>query len=83
LREALASSIISYPWTKSSKSSNLVKKVKKNIKKALKATNVFVQIRETSMACVVLGCGNPIVKYEPVCDTLSDAIIAFTTTLKK
>ena len=83
MREALASSIISYPWTKSSKSSNPVKKVKKNIKKALKATDVFVQIRETSMACVMLGCGNPIVKYEPVCETLSDAIIAFTTTLKK
>ena len=87
LKEALASSIFSrYPWVpkalKSSKGES-VKKAKKNIKKALKTDNVFVKIRETSMASEVLGCGNPIVKYEPVCDILSDAIIAFTTSLKR
>ena len=37
------------------------------------------------MASEVLGCDGPIVeyKYEAVCDTLSNAIIAFTTSLKK
>jgi len=80
LREALASSIFSrYPWApKASKSSmgKRVKTAKKNIKKALKTDNVFVKIRETSMASEVLGCEEPTVKYETVCTLLSQSMAA-------
>ena len=81
LREALASSIFSrYPWApKASKSSmgKRVKTAKKNIKKALKTDNVFVKIRETSMASEVLGCGTPDTETEEVCSPLSQAVLAF------
>ena len=82
LKEALASSIFSrYPWVpkalnlKSSKGES-VKKAKKNIKKALKTDNVFVKIRETSMASEVLGCGTPDTETEEVCSLLSQSMAA-------
>ena len=80
LKEALASSIFSrYPWApKASKSSmgKRVKTAKKNIKKALKTDNVFVKIRETSMASEVLGCGTPDTETEEVCSLLSQSMAA-------
>ena len=79
LREALASSIFSrYPWKPKASKGILdeVKNARKNIKKALKTDNVFIEIRETSKASEVLGCDEPTVKYETVCTLLSQSMAA-------
>ena len=58
---------------KSSKGES-VKKAKKNIKKALKTDNVFIEIRETLKASEVLECDTPDTETEEVCSLLSQSM---------
>ena len=83
LKEALASSIFNPNPESKSKLSVSEKKAKDYIQRGVNAENVFVQTEETLKASEVLGCDDPIVEYADVCDTLSNAMIAFTISLKK